>query len=106
MQVYLAAWTYFTSSQVSKTLCTSLSKSASIFFWMQLKDKIIVFSDNIFALREYAVRMKRPMIYGGTSHNERTRILSKFKHSPDVGSHVLVLHYVLVRDRVSDTRLL
>lgn len=53
---------------------------------VQLKDKIIVFSDNIFALREYAIRMKRPMIYGGTSHQERTRILSKFKHSPDVSS--------------------
>ena len=57
------------------------------YLMLQLKDKIIVFSDNIFALREYAVRMKRPMIYGGTSHNERTRILSKFKHSPDVSSH-------------------
>ena len=51
---------------------------------LQLKDKIIVFSDNIFALREYAVRMRRPMIYGGTSHQERTRILAKFKHSSDV----------------------
>lgn len=51
---------------------------------MQLKDKIIVFSDNIFALREYAVRMRKPMIYGGTSHQERTRILHKFKHSADV----------------------
>jgi len=50
----------------------------------QLKDKIIVFSDNIFALREYAVRMRKPMIYGGTSHQERTRILHKFKHSADV----------------------
>ena len=59
---------------------------------MQLKDKIIVFSDNIFALREYAVRMKRPMIYGGTSHQERTRILSKFKHSPDV-SHLVSLFF-------------
>ncbi len=51
---------------------------------VQLKDKIIVFSDNIFALREYAVRMRKPMIYGGTSHQERTRILHKFKHSADV----------------------
>ena len=51
---------------------------------LQLKDKIIVFSDNIFALREYAVLMRKPMIYGGTSHQERTRVLSKFKHSSDV----------------------
>ena len=51
---------------------------------LQRKDKIIVFSDNIFALREYAVLMRKPMIYGGTSHQERTRVLSKFKHSSDV----------------------
>lgn len=51
---------------------------------LQLRDKIIVFSDDIFALREYAVKMRRPMIYGGTSHQERTRILAKFKHSSDV----------------------
>ena len=31
-------------------------------------DKIIVFSDNLFALREYAVRMKKPFLYGGTGH--------------------------------------
>ena len=54
---------------------------------VQLKDKIIVFSDNIFALRTYAVAMRKPMIYGNTSHQERTRILHKFKHSPDVSLH-------------------
>jgi DNA excision repair protein ERCC-3 len=45
-------------------------------------DKIIVFADNIFALREYATRMVRPYIYGATSHVERTRILHQFKHNP------------------------
>lgn len=49
-------------------------------------DKVIVFSDNIFALREYAVRLQRPFIYGGTSHGERTRILSQFKRSSNVSS--------------------
>eukprot|EP00884_Botryococcus_braunii_P010983 jgi/Botrbrau1/19887/Bobra.0059s0008.1 len=49
-------------------------------------DKVIVFSDNIFALREYAVRMQRPFIYGGTSHGERTRILSQFKRSSNVNT--------------------
>ncbi|KAK3271625.1 General transcription and DNA repair factor IIH helicase subunit xpb1, partial [Cymbomonas tetramitiformis] len=50
-------------------------------FHEQQGDKILVFSDNIFALREYALRLKRPFIYGDISHLERTRILSAFKHS-------------------------
>uniref|UniRef100_A0A1D2AEI6 DNA 3'-5' helicase n=1 Tax=Auxenochlorella protothecoides TaxID=3075 RepID=A0A1D2AEI6_AUXPR len=49
-------------------------------------DKVIVFSDNIYALREYAVRMKRPFIYGATGHQERTRILHAFKHNPEVNT--------------------
>jgi len=49
-------------------------------------DKIIVFSDNIFALREYATALRRPFIYGPTSHQERTRILYAFKHSPQVNT--------------------
>ena len=49
-------------------------------------DKIIVFSDNIFALQEYATRMKRPMIYGKTPHAERTQILNVFKHSDKVNT--------------------
>ena len=47
-------------------------------------DKIIVFSDNIFALREYAQRLRRPFIFGGTSHAERTRVLAAFKRNPEV----------------------
>lgn len=47
-------------------------------------DKIIVFSDNIFALREYAQRLRKPFIYGGTSHQERTRVLAAFKRSSEV----------------------
>lgn len=49
-------------------------------------DKIIVFADNIFALRNYAVVLKKPFIYGGTSHAERTRVLHAFKHNPQVPS--------------------
>lgn len=51
----------------------------------QRGDKVIVFSDNIFALTKYAQALKKPLIYGGTSHAERTRVLHAFKHSPDVG---------------------
>ncbi|DBA93765.1 hypothetical protein WJX82_000412 [Trebouxia sp. C0006] len=49
-------------------------------------DKIIVFSDNIFSLRNYAVVLKKPFIYGGTSHAERTRVLHAFKHNPQVNT--------------------
>lgn len=49
-------------------------------------DKVIVFSDNLFALREYAVRMKKPFLYGGTGHQERTRILHAFKSNPAVNT--------------------
>ncbi|KAK9813915.1 hypothetical protein WJX73_004570 [Symbiochloris irregularis] len=49
-------------------------------------DKIIVFSDNIFALREYARRMHKPFIYGATGHAERTQVLHAFKHKPEVNT--------------------
>jgi len=49
-------------------------------------DKVIVFSDNIFALKEYAVRLKRPFIYGETTHAERTQIIEKFKHSSQINT--------------------
>ena len=43
------------------------------------KDKIIVFSDNVFALKHYAITFKKPFIYGGTPHEERSRILAHFR---------------------------
>jgi DNA excision repair protein ERCC-3 len=49
-------------------------------------DKIIVFSDNIFALREYAERLKKPYIFGGTSHAERTQVLAAFKRSSTINT--------------------
>ena len=52
-------------------------------------DKIIVFSDNIFALREYAARLKRPFLYGDTSHGERSRVLQAFKNSSSVNTILL-----------------
>ena len=49
-------------------------------------DEIIVFSDNIFALREYATALRRPLIYGDTSHAERTRVLHAFKFSNEINT--------------------
>jgi len=31
-------------------------------------DKIIVFADNLFALTEYATKLRKPMIYGATRY--------------------------------------
>ncbi|KAL2648529.1 hypothetical protein AAZV13_05G178400 [Glycine max] len=49
-------------------------------------DKIIVFADNLFALTEYAMKLRKPMIYGATSHVERTKILQAFKTSKDINT--------------------
>ncbi|GAX74989.1 hypothetical protein CEUSTIGMA_g2435.t1 [Chlamydomonas eustigma] len=52
----------------------------------QRGDKVIVFSDNIWALREYATLLGKPFIYGPTGHAERTRVLHAFKHDPNVNT--------------------
>jgi len=47
-------------------------------------DKILVFSDNVFALKEYAARLGgRPCIYGKTPEEQRTLIIQEFKTKPD-----------------------
>ncbi|WVZ69219.1 hypothetical protein U9M48_018039 [Paspalum notatum var. saurae] len=56
------------------------------FHEQQRGDKIIVFADNLFALTAYAMKLRKPMIYGATSHAERTRILHQFKNSPEVNT--------------------
>ncbi|KAI8321996.1 DNA repair helicase rad25 [Martensiomyces pterosporus] len=45
-------------------------------------DKIIVFVDNVYALRTYAETLRLPYIYGGTPQQERIRILHQFQHNP------------------------
>ena len=49
-------------------------------------DKIIVFSDNVYALEAYAIKLKKPFIHGGTPHVERMRILQNFQHKPLVNT--------------------
>lgn len=39
-------------------------------------DKVIVFSDNVYALEAYAKTLNKPFIYGKTSHGERTQVCS------------------------------
>lgn len=49
-------------------------------------DKTIVFSDNVFALKHYAVKMNKPYIYGPTIQSERIHILQNFKFNTKVNT--------------------
>jgi DNA excision repair protein ERCC-3 len=49
-------------------------------------DKVIVFSDNVYALEKYALKLKKAYIYGGTPQNERMRILENFQHNEQVNT--------------------
>lgn len=51
-------------------------------------DKIIIFSDNVFALKYYATKMGRPFLYGPTGQAERMQILQNFQHNPNVSYFV------------------
>jgi len=49
-------------------------------------DKIIVFSDNVYALERYARQLNKAYIYGGTPQAERLRILENFQHNENVNT--------------------
>ncbi|KAI5453638.1 DNA repair helicase RAD25 [Naganishia albida] len=49
-------------------------------------DKIIVFSDNVYSLMEYAKKLGKAAIHGGTPEIERMRILSRFQHDPNMNT--------------------
>jgi len=55
-------------------------------------DKTIVFSDNLFVLKQYSSRLKKQFIYGGTRNEEREKIFWEFKNSP--GAFTLFLSKV------------
>ncbi|XP_067843062.1 general transcription and DNA repair factor IIH helicase/translocase subunit XPB [Heptranchias perlo] len=55
-------------------------------FHERRNDKIIVFADNVFALKEYAIRLNKPYIYGPTSQGERMQILQNFTHNPKINT--------------------
>ncbi|XP_003381698.1 DNA excision repair protein haywire [Trichinella spiralis] len=60
-------------------------------------DKIIVFSDNVFALKKYAIAMERPFLYGDTSQNERMQILQNFQFNPRVNTIFVSKANVLIQ---------
>ncbi|KAK8448746.1 hypothetical protein SEVIR_7G093400v4 [Setaria viridis] len=49
------------------------------------KQVLYVMNPNKFRA-SYAMKLRKPMIYGATSHAERTRILYQFKNSPEVNT--------------------
>ena len=49
-------------------------------------DKIIVFSDNVYALHVYAQKLNKAFIFGGTAQNERLRILENFQHNENINT--------------------
>lgn len=49
-------------------------------------DKIIVFSDSVLALKEYAIKLGKPFIYGPTGQTERMRILKQFQTNPQINT--------------------
>ncbi|KAK0548337.1 DNA repair helicase RAD25 [Tilletia horrida] len=49
-------------------------------------DKIIVFSDNVYALEAYAKKLGKPFIHGGTAQIERMGILQHFQHNPNINT--------------------
>ncbi|KAJ4312674.1 DNA repair helicase RAD25 [Fusarium piperis] len=49
-------------------------------------DKIIVFSDELYSLKLYALKLGKAFIYGGTGQEERIRILENFQRNPLVNT--------------------
>ena len=46
----------------------------------------MIFSDMVFPLRTYAMKLDRPFIDGQTPQKERMKILKNFRHNPQVNT--------------------
>merc|ERR1711881_58596 len=62
-------------------------------------DKIIVFSDNVYALEKYSTRLGKLRIDGGTSDAERVQTLENFKYGTEAWASALFL------SKIGDTSL-
>ncbi|KAK3702498.1 DNA repair helicase RAD25 [Vermiconidia calcicola] len=52
-------------------------------------DKVIVFSDNVYALQKYATGLRKPYIYGDTGQREREMVLQNFQQNDAVSTIML-----------------
>lgn len=83
-----------------KEYLTSTKDKQKLFYWMnpskfkvvdfliryheQRDDKIIIFIDNIFTLKHYAEKLKKPYLHGETPYQERLSLLSQFKFNKNL----------------------
>ncbi|UMM23037.1 hypothetical protein L5515_003946 [Caenorhabditis briggsae] len=88
-----AFYSYYLRSQIARKLLLAVMNPNKfricqflIKFHERRNDKIIVFSDNVFALKRYAIEMQKPFLYGETSQNERMKILQNFQYNPRVNT--------------------
>ncbi|CAB3407115.1 unnamed protein product [Caenorhabditis bovis] len=86
-------YSYYLRAQIARKLLLSVMNPNKfricqflIKFHERRNDKIIVFSDNVFALKKYAIEMQKPFLYGETSQNERMKILQNFQYNPRVNT--------------------
>ena len=49
-------------------------------------DKIIVFSDELYSLKQYALKLNKVFIYGSTGQAERMQVLQNFQFNPQVNT--------------------
>lgn len=52
-------------------------------------DKVIVFSDNVYALKAFALKLTKPYIYGDTPQKERENVLQNFQQNDSVRTVLL-----------------
>lgn len=52
-------------------------------------DKVIVFSDNVYALKAFALKLTKPFIYGDTPQRERENVLQNFQQNDSVKTILL-----------------
>ena len=81
---------------LSREVSTPINAHNYALFWMtwsilpgpvfRRNDKIIIFSDVVFALRTYARKLDRYFIDGQTPQKERMQILRNFRHNPQVNT--------------------
>ncbi|VDM60488.1 unnamed protein product [Angiostrongylus costaricensis] len=86
-------YSYYLRAQIARRLLLAVMNPNKfricqflIKFHERRNDKIIVFSDNVFALKKYAIEMNKPFLYGETSQNERMKILQNFQYNPRVNT--------------------
>ncbi|VDM73619.1 unnamed protein product, partial [Strongylus vulgaris] len=86
-------YAYYLRAQIARRLLLAVMNPNKfricqflIKFHERRNDKIIVFSDNVFALKKYAIEMNKPFLYGETSQNERMKILQNFQYNPRVNT--------------------